>query len=373
MRFWIALFGALSLSAAQVESELIFPLETWHNHSSSIVELPNGDLFVAWFHGSGERRADDVMVLGARWVKSRRAWTKPMLLADTPGFPDCNSVLYLDSQNRLWLFWAQIVANEWHTALTKYKRASQYDDPDAPPKWDWSDSVVVVPREIAERTKAAFPDNAKLNERAADKYFSRMGWFMRTHPITLPSGRMLLPMYSDGYSYGLVAISDDHGTTWRGSTPIIGAGGIQPSIQRRKDGTLIAYLRDNGPAPKRMQMSVSKDEGETWSVTTDTDVPNPGSSVEAIVLKTGEWLLVHNDLEKGRNRLRVSLSDDEGATWKWSRYLEEQTAGQYHYPSVIQSRDGSIHVTYSFFTPTPDGERKAIKHARFDLDWVRGR
>ena len=48
------------------ESELIFPLEHWHNHGSCIVECPNGDLLVCWFHGSGERQADDVKIEGAR-------------------------------------------------------------------------------------------------------------------------------------------------------------------------------------------------------------------------------------------------------------------------------------------------------------------
>ena len=36
-------------------SELLFPLEHWHNHASMIVELPDGDLLTCWFHGSGER------------------------------------------------------------------------------------------------------------------------------------------------------------------------------------------------------------------------------------------------------------------------------------------------------------------------------
>jgi len=56
--------GAASLNSAHqdkpvLESELIFPLERWHNHASCIVETPNGDLLVCWFHGSGERTADD--------------------------------------------------------------------------------------------------------------------------------------------------------------------------------------------------------------------------------------------------------------------------------------------------------------------------
>ena len=33
-------------AAPQLESELVFPLEHWHNHASMIVEAPNGDLLV---------------------------------------------------------------------------------------------------------------------------------------------------------------------------------------------------------------------------------------------------------------------------------------------------------------------------------------
>ncbi len=43
-----ALFAFRCFAAApQYSAELIFPLEHWHNHSSSVVELPNGDLLVA--------------------------------------------------------------------------------------------------------------------------------------------------------------------------------------------------------------------------------------------------------------------------------------------------------------------------------------
>ncbi|HTF37697.1 MAG TPA: neuraminidase (sialidase)-like protein, partial [Blastocatellia bacterium] len=36
--------------SAFYQAELIFPLESWHNHASAIVECPNGDLLVCWFH-----------------------------------------------------------------------------------------------------------------------------------------------------------------------------------------------------------------------------------------------------------------------------------------------------------------------------------
>jgi predicted neuraminidase len=123
--------------------------------------------------------------------------------------------------------------------------------------------------------------------------------------------------------------------------------------------------------------SVSRDDGVTWSAVTDTDIPNPGASMEVIVLRDGHWVMVYNDTERGRNSLVVALSDDEGASWKWKRHLEldrrEQGAGSFHYPSVIQASDGTIHITYSYFlNHLPEGEpRKTIKHVRINTAWIR--
>ena len=64
-------------------SELIFPLEHWHNHASCIVEAPNGDLLVCWFHGSGERKADDVVVEGARLRRGAKHWGPRAVWADS--------------------------------------------------------------------------------------------------------------------------------------------------------------------------------------------------------------------------------------------------------------------------------------------------
>src|SRR3954447_15741059 len=99
VRFLLVALLAVSARAAApaLSGELIFPLEKWHNHSSSIVELPNGDLLVCWFHGSGERTADDVLIQAARWNHTTKQWSAPFTLADTPGFPETNPVLFLDS------------------------------------------------------------------------------------------------------------------------------------------------------------------------------------------------------------------------------------------------------------------------------------
>jgi hypothetical protein len=264
----------------------------------------------------------------------------------------------------------------------KYRISSDYQQESGPPKWEHQDNIILTPKNIAGKTQEVFGPVAagtdkradaakKLIEKANDLYFSRMGWFTRTHARELPSGRILLPMYSDGYSFGIMGISDDGGYTWSASEPIVGYGGIQPSVVRKKDGSLVAYLRDNGPPPKRAQISYSKDDGVSWTTAKDTDIPNPGSSLETLALKNGDWMIVYNDLDSGRWSLVAALSDDEGASWKWRRHLEgapdRQSKNEYHYPSVIQAADGSIHVTYSFFTEAG----KSIKHARFSEDWIK--
>ena len=375
-----AVMGAAS--APQSSSELIFPLESWHNHSSSIVETPRGDLLVCWFHGSGERTADDVLIRAARWNSKKRTWSQPFTLADAPGFPETNPVLFIDRRERLFFFWPLIIAHRWETALMKYRVSTDYQQADGPPTWAFQDNIVLVPKNIGPKTKAFVaaeversPQLAaagqRLVERAEDEYFSRMGWFTRTHPLELPSGRLLVPMYSDGYSFGIMAISDDGGSTWRASEPIVGFGGVQPSVVRKNDGTLVAYLRDNGPAPKRALMSESTDNGESWTTARDTDILNPGSSLEVIRLRNGHWIMVYNDLERNRYSLVAAISEDEGRTWPVRRHLEGrpdvETPHQYHYPSVMQARDDAIHVTYSYFAAAG----KSIKHARFNEDWVR--
>src|SRR5258706_10682059 len=93
--------GPAAAETPFIESELVFPLEHWHNHASMIVEAANGDLLVCWFHGSGERTADDVLIRGARRRMHARTWSEPFVMADTPGYPDTNATMFIDPRQRL--------------------------------------------------------------------------------------------------------------------------------------------------------------------------------------------------------------------------------------------------------------------------------
>src|SRR6185295_68131 len=153
--------------------------------------------------------------------------------------------------------------------------------------------------------------------------------------------------YSDTYSFSLMAVSDDDGADWYASEPLIGFGNIQPAVLERKDGSLVAYMRENGILDK-IRVSESRDQGKTWGPVGALDIPNPGSGLDAVRLANGHWVMIYNDTVKGRSSLAVSLSEDEGRTWPKTRHLEKHDKGAYHYPAIIQGADGTIHAVYSY-------------------------
>ncbi len=382
MSVFPVLFALVVLGDAQpfLRAELVFPLHPRHNHAPGIVECPNGDLLVSWYRGSGERSADDVALFGARLRKGQTQWGEAFPLGDHPGFPDCNTTLFIDRHKRLWLFWPIILDNTWDSCLTCYRVSGSYES-EGPPKWDWQGIIPLKPQDF-EKTMLAghearmkmFPDKPLvkradpdgLKKLLADKLRTRLGWQPRCKPTVLPSGRILLPLYSDTYSAGIMAVSDDDGKSWYASQPLAGYGSIQPAVLRRGDGTLVAYMRENGPV-RRVRVAESKDDGITWGAVGAAELPNPGSGLDAVRLANGHWVLVYNDTTKGRSSLAVSLSDDEGETWKWTRHLEKHDAGSYHYPAVIQGADGTIHAVYSYFVTGG----KSMKHAAFNEAWIR--
>src|SRR6185436_19940942 len=144
-----ALLPLVGATLPRFEAELVFPLHAQHNHAPGIVECPNGDLLVSWYRGSGERQADDVAVYGARRRSGQTNWSEPFVMADTPGFPDGNTAMFIDARKRLWLFWPIVLANTWQSCITSYRVATHYEI-EGPPKWDWQGQVLLKPEGFAD-------------------------------------------------------------------------------------------------------------------------------------------------------------------------------------------------------------------------------
>lgn len=364
---------------AIINSMLIFPLQGQHTHASSIVYLPNGDFLVAWFQGNGEREADDVKIMGARLKKGKATWSKPFLMADTYNIPDCNPVLFLNHHQKLFLVWMAVQANRWEYSIIRYRTSVNYNG-DGPLDWNWQGNILLKPddrfsKEIAIKFKE-LPKNKSgwstyapsyddmIIKASQDEGKRSLGWETRIHPLLLPNNKILLPLYSDGFNLSLVAISDNDGGTWHPSLPIVGRGNVQPSLIQRKDGDIVAYMRDNGNSPARVMTSISSDNGESWTAVSKTDIPNT-ASVKVLALQDGKWVMVEDDENDGRYRLSLFLSNDEGKTWDRKLLLENDTTkkGRFSYPSMIQTPDGLLHITYSY---NPESSEESIKYVVVD-------
>jgi hypothetical protein len=299
--------------------------------------------------------------------------------------PDCNPVVFLNNKGKLFLVWIAVQGNQWEGSILRTRTSTNYNNPGAP-VWEWQDNILIKPgKEFEEEITQKFKEMPELEhgwagyaplyddliiEASKNKVNRSIGWMTRIKPLILSSGRIILPLYSDGYNLSICAISDDDGESWKASKPIVGRGPIQPALEVRKNGDIVAYMRDSGNAPARVHKSISKDNGESWSYTVKTDIPNE-ASVEILKLKDGRWAFLGNDINDGRYRVVLMLSDDEGETWKWKEYLEndnKQGGGSYSYPSLIQTADGLLHITYSSRTSET---QKSIKHLVVDAGRIR--
>ena len=352
-----------------------------HAHASCIVEYPNGDLLVCWYEGKTDK-SRDVHIQAARLKNGEENWTESFLLADTPMLSDNNPCLFIDDKQRLWLFYYTLLGapeESWDTAFLRYKISSDYMDDSKPIVWEVQNDLPVISngldetvdllcKEAMEQSKGnpivkKECDETRLYLKSQLK--RRLGWTTRVHPTLLSNGSLILPMASEIFGVAAMALTSNGGETWQFSETLQGDWVEQPSVFERKDGTLVAYFRDASDR-HRIRKSESRDFGLTWAPVENTQFPNPGSGVEVIRLVSGNVGLIYNDCENDpRNTLDVALSDDEGVTWKWKRNIEKaEGQSRFDYPSIIQTRDGKIHATYSYNVET-------IKHVVFTEEWIK--
>ncbi|MEK7404042.1 MAG: exo-alpha-sialidase [Acidobacteriota bacterium] len=309
-------------------SELIFEKipDAPAHHASTIAKAANGDLLAVWYGGSYESSDDQTLFL-ARRKKGARAWDPPQALIRDSLQPPGNAVVFRDGRDRIWIVWARMEGSRpvrrgggWGETRLMYRTSEDHG--------------------VSWTQDRPMPADAR--------------GLPRNVPVLLPDGALLLPMGERGGSYTLRTA--DYGETWVRS--ILIAGGGQPTVAQRPDGSLLALMRRR---PRIMQ-SESHDGGMTWSPAAPSALKNPDAGIAMTRLSNGHLVLVFNDSETARTPLSMALSLDGGQSWEQPLVLEANP-GEYSYPSVIQDSDGRIHVTYTF-------RRYSIKHVEMDEEWL---
>jgi predicted neuraminidase len=309
-------------------------------HASTIVETSAGTLLAAFFGGTHEKHPD----VGI-WLSRRESgrWTPPVEVANGIQFsrtdgslvrhPTWNPVLFQPRAGPLMLFYKVGPTPEtWWGMVT-----TSADDGRT-----WTE-----PRRLPEGVLGP----------------------IKNKPVQLPDGAILCPSSSEGAATGWAVhfeLTRDLGRTWTVIGPINTADefdAIQPSVLFHADGRLQVLCRTRNDV---IATSWSSDQGRTWDKMSATVLPNPSSGTDAVTLSDGRQLLVYNPTIRHpngrsgpRTPLTVAVSRD-GDTWRDVMVLENDDARHgYSYPAVIQTRDGLVHITYTW-------RRERIVHVVLD-------
>lgn len=301
-------------------------------HASTIAETSEG-LVASWFGGTEEKNKD-VEIWMSRKLDGK--WTDPVSVAngienDKLRYPCWNPVLFQVPDGQLQLY---------------YKVG--------PSPRDWWGMMIES------------KDNGKSWGKPIKLPEGILGP-IKNKPVLLSNGTLISPTSTehDGWRVHF-EYSKDLGKTWTKGEPINDGkkyNAIQPSVLIHPGDKLQIMARSK-------EISVltawSSDFGVTWTDLEPSGLPNPNSGTDAETLKDGRQLLVYNHVGKNRNKwggkrspLNVAVSTD-GKNWEAALVLEDQE-GEYSYPSVIQAKDGKVHIVYTW-------KRDKVKYVVIDPD-----
>jgi predicted neuraminidase len=313
-----------TLSADRVE-EFIFEHPPFVScHASTLAETASGKLLCAYFAGSEEGARDVGIWLS---VQTHGGWSPPRLVAKDLEVPCWNPVLVTAPSGDIILFYkVGPRPSAWSGVM---KRSSNEGD-------CWT-------REEKLPAGVLGP--------------------IKNKPLLLEDGTLLCGSSIEAWHrWGCwIDLTKDWGKTWSKSTPINLKedlfGIIQPTLFLGLPGQIRLLARSYHAGV--ICSSASEDGGKTWSDAIVTDLPNPNAGIDAVRLHQGPIVLVYNHSSMERTPLNLAISRDDGISWEPSLVLEK-APGEYSYPSIIQTRDQRIHITYTY-------NRTHIKHVAIDV------
>jgi predicted neuraminidase len=353
--------GVVRPSRVPGAREAYLPIIVNSNHASNLLPLPNGDLLCFWFAGS-EEGSKDVSIAMSRLDHGSRKWALPIVISHHANWSNQNPVPFLAPGGRIWVFHSTQRAKMGESGALIYAVSS--DDQGH----TWSD-----PR----------------------PYFTDPGTFDR-QPLVIFHSQWLFPLYrtvartavrladtTAKSDHSVVDISKDEGKTWTPCDVPASSGLVQMNIVKLSQDNLIAFFRSR--SSDWIYRSESTD-GCHWSDPVATQLPNNNASIQAVRLRDGHLAIIFNNTQSTKKRsesgkaveasraiLTLALSVDEGNTWPWVRDVQSGKEPptfrapedpEYAYPSITQTPNGKIAISFSF-------RRETIKYMTFDEDWIK--
>ena len=303
------------------------------SHASTVVKMDDGRLMSAYFAGD-EEGADNVRIFFS--VYENGSWSTPVQVPSEDKVAHWNPVL-INFGTCIRLYYK--VGVDVPVWVTKYTETS-----DGGKTW-------TKPKELVEGDTSGGRGPVKNKS------------------IILSDGTVIAGASTEqGQWRAFFDLSTDGGKTWE-KTDYITAKGIdgkeigmiQPTIWQSGDNEVHAMFRtDCG----RIYRSDSTDLGRTWSEAYSTGLMNNFSGIDCVMTEDGRLWLAHTPIGMGlRNILILSVSEDNGKTWKDVTTLAGSLFDlipEYSYPAIIA--DGNkLYITYT-------NKRKTINYAFIEYE-----
>lgn len=308
-------------------------------HASSLAAMPGDEMMAFWWAGSRES-GPDVKVYSSRWADEK--WSAPREVASRDslgaalglGIRRIGNPVAWTADGKVHLFVVATGLGGWAASRVAHLVSADHGE--------------------SFKVKRLLPMSPLFNTSV----------LVRATPVGLADGGWWLPAYFElGVKYPVImAFANDGTPKWlarigeRTTT-------LQPAVVPVSSFEAHAWMRDASDE-RRVQQAFSRDGGISWEDLPALDMPNHSSSVAALRLAKGGFLLLHNHVTEGRssrNILRLSISKD-ARSWKRVFDVASGHAGEeFSYPTLQQLGD-ELHVTYT-------SRRAAIAHHVYRIDY----
>jgi len=316
------------------------------NHVSSLCPLGNNKMACTWYGGLREG-ASNVAIYFSIYDAEIKNWTYPIVLVDrTKASTELNryvrkvgnSLIFNDTEGRLWLFYVSITYGGWSATSINYMVSL-----DGGKTWSKSWKMLLSP-------------------------FLNLTNNVKNKGIIFDDGSFIIPVYHEfiNKSSQLVWVRPlGDSARYQIKKMTHKSRAIQPSLLHERGKEIVAFFRNMEPMYRKYILTAHSDDlGQSWSEVTDTPLPNPDSGFDMIKLTNGDYIGVINNSFSNRNNLTIVKSSNRGKTWKSLRILENTPHEEFSYPSINRSTKGFYHITYTY-------KRKRIKHIIFNEAWIR--
>ena len=314
----------------------------------TLATTPGGRIYLGWYSGGWKEPHMDNYNLLMYSDDRGASWQGPLIVIPSSRERFVHALdiqLWTDPKGRLHVFWVQ--------NNTKFK-------PEVMPEKKPGQPLVAVDEYLFDDFLHSEWELICDDPDAAEPVFGAprcldIG-FLRCKPLWLGGDKWINFNYDqehDRYGY---SITHDGGETYE---HMYGAQKLGTHFDES-----MAYVRNDGSIRMlartwlgELAESTSCDGGLTWSEARLSGIPNPNTRFYINRTPSGKVFMAGNDHNKQRTNMTLYLSDDDGATWKYSRCID--TRADLSYPDA-DFIDGKICLTY-------DRERTGAKEIFFAM------